>query len=379
MEENNKKICILTTVHPVFDTRIFHKEAKTLVNAGYDLVLIAQHSKEEIVDGVRIVPLPKARNRFFRFFSLCREAYKLALKEKADVYHFHDPELLPWALKLKKKTEARIIYDIHENIAGQILDKTWIPKTLRKPLAVFYLLKEKKVLPFIDWIILAEGSYLRMYKNYKNISIVRNYPLILKKLSANGLVLQYDFPKIVYVGGISKARGIFEMIQTAKILKKKFKNTRFDIAGLTGEKIRLEIDNLIKYYGLSETIFFYGRISHPEALHLIFKANVGLSLLYPIPNYIDSLPTKLFEYMAAGLPVIASNFSLWKEIVEGSNCGICVNPLEPKEIARAVEYLMANPEEAKKMGENGRKAVLEKYNWENEAKKLKVLYRKILE
>ena len=104
------KVCILTTVHQLFDTRIFHKEAKTLVQAGYNVTLIAQHRKNEIVDEVRIIALPKPKNRFFRIFFLTWKAYKIALKQKADIYHFHDPELLPWMVKLKRKTIILLMY-----------------------------------------------------------------------------------------------------------------------------------------------------------------------------------------------------------------------------------------------------------------------------
>jgi len=108
------------------------------------------------------------------------------------------------------------------------------------------------------------------------------------------------------------------------------------------------------------------------------KLRVGLVLFYPEPNQINSQPNKLFEYMSAEIPIVASNFPLWKEIVEGNQCGICVDPLNPEEIARAIEYLITHPDEAQRMGENGRKAVIEKYNWESESKKLIELYRKIL-
>ena len=82
----------------------------------------------------------------------------------------------------------------------------------------------------------------------------------------------------------------------------------------------------------------------------------------------------MFEYMAAGIPVVASNFPLWKEIIEENKCGICVEPANVEQISDAVNYLLNNPEEAQRMGANGRKAVEEKYNWNNEAKTLLQLY-----
>ena len=121
-----------------------------------------------------------------------------------------------------------------------------------------------------------------------------------------------------------------------------------------------------------------GPVLHEKVSELLAQARVGVATLHPDPNYLGSLPTKLFEYMAAGLPVVASNFPLWKEIVEGNKCGLTVNPLDPEEIAHAIEYLINHPDEARRMGENGRQAVLEKYNWETEGKKLLALYEKLL-
>lgn len=384
-----RKICHITTVHQPFDTRIFHKEAKTLVKAGYDVSLVAQRGNQQpvtgneqransTVNGVKMIFLLKPKNRFFRILFLTREAYKIALEQKADVYHFHDPEFLPWAVKLKKKTDAKIIYDVHENIPGQILTKSWIPKFLRKLSSKFYQSREEKLIPFVDWIILAEDSYQKMYKAYKNVSVVRNYPLFSQELFRKEMKLQYGVPGLVYVGGISRERGIFEMILTVKILRQRFKDIQLKIAGPVEKKLQLEIDSLINFYKLNKNIIFYGRISHPKALKLISQSNIGLSLLYPTPNYIESLPTKLFEYMAAGLPVVASNFPLWKEIIEGNKCGLTTNPKKPQEIAKAIDYLIEHREEVKKMGENGRKAVFEKYNWEQESKKLIKIYSQLL-
>lgn len=372
-------ICIITSVHPVFDTRIFFKEAKTLVNANYDVSLIAQHDEDEIVDGVKIFALKKQSNRFLRIFILAKQAYDIAFKQNADIYHFHDPEFLPWAEKLRKKTGAKVIYDIHEYVSGQILNKEWIPKFFREPVSKLYQLIEKRLLPSIDWVIFAEDSYPKLYKGYGNVSVVRNYPLVSKELLKNKVKIQYNFPKLVYVGRVSRERGIFEIIDVTKSLKDKFRNISLNIIGPISDNIKMEVKNKISRLNLNQSINLLGQIPHPEALKIIAEANIGLCILYPIPNYIRSLSTKLFEYMIVGLPVVTSNFPLWKEIVEGNDCGLTVSPLALKEISEALEYLIEHPEEARKMGENGRRAVIEKYNWETEGKTLIETYRKLIE
>ena len=110
---------------------------------------------------------------------------------------------------------------------------------------------------------------------------------------------------------------------------------------------------------------------------LLNSARAGLVLLHPRINYVDALPIKLFEYMAVGIPVIASDFPLWRTIVDGANCGILVDPMKPEQIAKAIDWLLDNPREARKMGERGRRAVLERYNWSLEEKKLIELYDKL--
>ena len=373
----NKKICILTSVHPVFDTRIFYKEAKTLANAGYDVTLIAQHDKNETVDRIKIIALQKPKNRIERFLKLDYLTYKKALQQKADIYHFHDPELLPWALKLKKKTKAKIIYDIHENIPGQIMNKEWIPRILRKLFSFIYKKIEKKIIPNFDHIILAEDSYKEYYSRDLNKTVIKNYPIISEKGVKKTQNKEFGTPKLVYVGGISKNRGIFEILESVIILKKNLPETKLIIAGKIPLELESKIKKIIKINSLKDNIELLGRINYTKIQHIFFESNIGLCILRPIPNYISSLPTKLLEYMTAGLPVIVSDFPINSKLINKEGCGLTVDPKKPEEIAKAIEYLIEHPNEAKKMGENGRKAVLEKYNWDIEAKKLLEVYKNL--
>jgi len=380
------KVCVLSTVHPAIDGRIFHKQAKTLVQEGYDVTLIAQHDKDEIVDGVKIVALPKPRNRFTRIFGLTWRAGRLAWKQYADVYHFHDPELLLVGVPLKIFTRAKVIYDVHENVPKQILNKAWLPPWSRKFLALAYALGEGACLPFIDRIVIAEDSYIKNFRGRKNIVVIRNYPLLsyfrIRRETKNGTIRQpEDAFEMIYVGGVTRLRGAVELIKALRIINfDHYKKVKLHLVGpLMPTSLKTELSALVQEYGLQGDVSILGPVSHEEVAESLAKAHVGVAILHPDPNYVESLPTKLFEYMAAGLPVIASNFPLWKEIVEGNECGLCVNPLNPKELAEAIEYLITHPEEARRMGENGRRAVEEKYNWEREAEKLLAVYKGLLE
>jgi len=366
-----KKCCQITIVHSAFDVRIFHKEAKTLAKNGYDVTLIAQHNKNEIVDGIKIIALPRARSRFFRIFFLTLRTYKIALREKADIYHFHDPELLPWMAKLKKKTGAKIIYDVHEDLPKDILSKEWIPGPIRKLVARLSDWVEKIVSQKFDYVIAATPDIRKKFKKHVAIDI-KNYPIV----EDFNLPQELPFPKnenyynLVYAGGLTKNRGVKEIIEALKFINPKY-NIRLRMIGRFSDRnFEKEVEKLRE----GSKVDFLGWLSQKEVFRHLLESDIGLVCLHPLEQFLVSLPIKMFEYALAGLPVIASDFPLWRKIIEGNNCGLCVDSLDPKKIAKAVEYLITHPEEAKKMGENGRRAVLEKYNWDSEAKKLLKVY-----
>jgi len=370
-----KKICILTSVHPVFDTRIFYKEAKTLAVANYNVTIVAQHDKKESIDGIRIVPLPKSSNRLRRFIETDYLTFKKAFQQKADVYHFHDPELLPWAILLKKIKRVKIIYDIHENVPKDILNKKWIPVHLRKSFFALYKKIERLLLPSVDWIVLAEDSYKEDYR-YDNVSVIKNYTLIPKIIYKRNKSC-WRSPRLVYAGSISERKGLFRMIEAVKEIKENFGDINLKIIGKINEKTEIEAKKMIKNYHLEKEIHLKGRMLYSEILNILKSSNIGINIPLPAPNCINSLPTKIFEYMTAKIPIIISDFPLWKKIVEENECGICINPQNQNDFVDAVKYLINNPDEAKKMGENGRRAVIKNYSWEREGKKLLKIYETI--
>jgi len=147
------KVCVITSAHPALNTRPFYKEAISLVKEGYDVIMIAQHNKNEVVDGVKIIALPKPKNRFYRMFVTTLNVFRLALKQKANVYHFHDPELIPIGLLLKFFTKAKVIYDVHEDYEAKILNKNWISSYFRKPIAIGFEIRacEMKLFTHSEW------------------------------------------------------------------------------------------------------------------------------------------------------------------------------------------------------------------------------------
>jgi|Deesub1362A_J573_1020465.scaffolds.fasta_scaffold05679_5 glycosyltransferase involved in cell wall biosynthesis len=368
-----RKVCILTTVHPPFDTRIFHKQAKTLAKAGYDVTLIAQHEKSEVAEGVKIIPLPKPRNRFQRFFGLTWQTLRLALRQHADIYHFHDPELLPIGVLLKLFTRAKVIYDVHEDVPKQILTKHWVPAPLRCSLAVVFSVFEKALARVMDAVVVATEDIAAKFVRFKPV-VVHNFPDLRMLSNPSPAPLEGNEKVVIYVGGISRIRGAFEMVRALEYLDHSLE-VRLDLIGkFEPPALEFELQMLPGY----RQVRYLGWMQPGDVYVHLAKADIGLVCLHPEPRFMVAWPVKLFEYMAAGLPVIASDFPLWKEIVEGNECGLTVNPLDPKEIAAAIEYLIEHPEERRRMGENGRRAVLEKYNWEREAQKLLAVYKRLL-
>jgi len=368
------KVCIITTVHPPFDTRIFHKQAKTLVEAGYDVTLIAQHDKSETVDGIDIIPLPEPENRFSRIFGLSWRAFWLARRQKADIYHFHDPELIPIGVLLKLFNGSKVIYDVHEDVSKQILTKSWVPGSLRKPLARIYSFTETISSRIFDGIVVATESIAENF-NRDEAVVVHNYPRLemLPKFPENGNKKDEVVTTLIYVGGITKNRGIKEAISALSFIDK-HKSIKFNLVGkFPDSNFKEEIQALPEY----EHVQLVGWLPWEEAWGKAQRASIGIVTFLPMPNHVNALPNKMFEYMAAGLPVIASDFPLWREIVAGNNCGLMVNPEDSRDIAKAIEYIISHPDEAKEMGHNGRKAVEEKYHWNQEGEKLKNLYDKL--
>jgi len=367
--DQQKKICILTSVHQVSDTRIFHKQAKTLVNAGYDVSLVVQHDRAETLEGVKILPLERPANRLSRMLKTTWQVWQKAIKQRAVIYHFHDPELIPVGLLLKLQGK-KVIYDVHEDVPRQILSKYWIVKPLRKTIAWLVERIESFAAKRFDAVVTATPFIRDRFKRLSCDAVdANNFPILSEMYLPDA-----DWSKkeraVCYVGGIEEFRGMFEMIEAigqtdAKLL----------LAGRFSPARDRNRAAVMTGWSKVEEL---GQLNRTEVKEVLSRSRAGLVLFHSGPNHTDAQPNKIFEYMSAGIPVIASDFPLWKEFVVGNFCGICVNPLDPQAITKAIQWILEHPDEARQMGDSGRKAVEERYNWEQEAKKLLFLYEEML-
>ena len=379
------RICIITTVHPPFDTRIFHKQAKTLVQAGYDVTLIAQHDGDEMVNGVRLMALPKPRNRFTRIFGLTWRVFHVALKQKADIYHFHDPELLPWGWLLQKITHKPVIYDVHEYYADSIRMKGWLPRTFREMIASIFNCFEKIIARRLAGIVVVNGHLGKQFSDRGcQVCVLPNYPqrrLFEILPSPTNLERIYENHRaLIYVGGLSESRGITRAIRVMRYLREEFPKVKLLLAGrFESDLYQQEVMQLIGRFDLADNIDILGVLPHPEVIRYLAVADVGIFLLQPVnERYNWGEPIKYFEYSAAGLPVIISDLPAKRHLIEKNQNGILVDPLDEEKTAESMAMLLRDPQKMKEMGERGRDAFLSEYNWEAIEKRLIDLYKKLI-
>jgi glycosyltransferase involved in cell wall biosynthesis len=365
-----KRICHITTVHSRYDVRIFHKECKSLTK-HYDVSLIvADGMGDEINDSVKIYDIGKRQDsRLKRARIDSAKAYRKAQEIDADLYHFHDPELINTGLKLKRKGKF-VIYDTHEDLPRQIYGKPYLKDFLKPMVSKLIELKENNSAKKFDYVITATPFIRdRFLKINKNTIDINNYPI----LEENTINVDFNQKEdaICYVGGLSQYRGVYEIIKSLEISKAKL-----NLAGNFEDKAFEEKCRNLKGWA---NVNYHGFVSRNEIVKILNKSKIGMVTLPPLVNYIDSLPIKMFEYMLAGIPVIASDFPLWKSIIEDNNCGLCVDPGNIASIAKATNELLNNQELMKTMGANGRNVVLKKFNWNIEKEKLFKTYESVLQ
>lgn len=364
-----KKICHFTSVHIRNDVRIFHKQCGFLSKSGYEVhLVVADGLGNDVINNIVIHDVGTSSNRFTRMWKSANKVYKKALEIQADIYHFHDPELIPFGRKLLKKGK-KVIYDVHEDVPRDILSKYYISKPLRHLISIVFEKYENQSAKKFTHIITATPFIRdRFLKLNPSTSDINNYPVLQEFPSGT----QADFSRnnVCYIGDLTEIRGIYNIIDAL---------SHCDVKLILGGRFESEEMELrIKNHPNSKRIDYQGFVSRQKMAELFSQSFAGLVTFLPEPNHVNAQPNKLFEYMAAGLPVICSNFPLWRELIEKSNCGICVNPQKPEEIAHAINKIKNNEQLARQMSENGKNAVANIFNWDIEFKKLLGLYQNIL-
>ncbi|MGE0625204.1 MAG: glycosyltransferase family 4 protein [Pseudomonadales bacterium] len=363
----------VTTVHQRGDVRIRHKECMSLVSDGrYRVRLIVADSRgDEVIDGLEIrdLGMPGDGGRTVRWLLGSWRVLREILRTRPRLLHFHDPELLPVFLFFRLLGH-RVVYDVHEDLPTQMLAKHWLPKPLRRILGMAVAALEWIAGRTLSGMVAATPTIAARFPASKTV-LVRNFPLI-DEFSEPG-PRQVERPEFfAYVGVIASIRGAEVMVDAVSGMGP---GTRLLLAGnYSPDSLR---DQLQQRGGWSKVVE-EGWLEREAVATMLNSCRAGLVLLQPLPNYVDALPVKLFEYMAAGIPVIASDFPGWREIIEPADCGILVDPADRKSVTRAMSIILSDPEEADAMGARGRQKIESVYNFAGEADQLIGLYRRLL-
>ncbi|MEX2359668.1 MAG: glycosyltransferase family 4 protein [Gammaproteobacteria bacterium] len=363
-------------MHNRLDTRVAVKEAVTANSlSGRGALLVADgKGSGESAYGYRIIDIGDLRGRRIRRALVgTARVIRTALAERPRVVHFHDPELILAGCVLQLMGFS-VIYDVHEDVPLQIMEKSHIPKLLRNFFARAAQLAEWSGGRIFSAIVTATPTISAKFPSAKTVT-VQNFPILSELAAATTSAYGHRAPNFVYVGSITRIRGAREMVAaTGRVAK--YRETKLLLAGRFSPP---ELFDACRADTGWRHVDFSSWADRPRVVELLSQVRAGLVLLHPTQFYPDAYPVKMFEYMAAALPVIASDFPLWRRIVTEADCGVLVDPLDPDAIAGAMAWILDNPREAEAMGKRGRAAAMAHYSWETEERKLVELYGKLLE
>lgn len=364
------KIAHMTSVHNQNDNRIFYKECTTLVENGYDVTLIVAGGTNKLFDnGIKVIAYPKnSSSRLNRMINVSVIGMlKVCKQVDADVYHFHDPELMFAGIYLKL-IGKKVIYDIHENNPAAILSKPYIhSKWKKKLLSKTFNVFEQFCSRFFDVLVTARPDITKKFRHKKVITL-RNFPILPDFSKMKDIKITKEKPSVIFVGGMNKLRGINELLDAFSFLDE------YEL-WLLGPISESQLAQRIK--ASPKNVKYFGVVEAYEVFSYIKKADIGIITFLPVPNHVETLATKPFEYMACEKPMIMSNFAYWEETFKDSS--LYVNPSNVEDIIRVIKYLFGDREKMKCMGELNRKLSTQEYNWKKESEKLLDVYRSLEE
>jgi glycosyltransferase involved in cell wall biosynthesis len=268
---------------------------------------------------------------------------------------------------------SRVIYDVHEDVPGDVRTKPWIAPPLRRPMAAVADVFERLAGHYFDAIFATTPLIAERFPPDKTITL-QNFSLADEFAAPNAIPYFGRLPNIAYIGRLSLARGAHEMLTAVEMIPGEL-GARLLIAGMLVPP--LSADELPRMPGGSR-VRFLGQLSREDVAEMLGQCRIGVVLFHPVEGHVTAMPNKLFEYMSAGIPIVASDFPLWRPYVEGPNCGLLVEPCSPAAAADAMRWLLENPIEAEAMGRRGQEAVRTHFNWEGEASKMVSRYERLL-
>lgn len=321
-------------------------------------------------DGVEIIDVGPSTSRLHRMFTSARRVTLQAALLRPHLCQLHDPELLLHA-PLLRRHGVKVVFDAHEDVPRQLLDKPYLGRLSARLLSRAYAHYERRTLGRLDGVLAATPHIAEQLSHaHGRVAMVANYPCLDEFTAASHVV---EAPHAVcYVGSISAIRGIRQLVQACSLLQTP---ARLTLAGTFSEPALEHEMRGLPGWSRVDALGHQGR---GAVAYQMRRAIAGLVTLLPTASYREALPVKMFEYMAAGIAVIASDFPRWRAIIDAHECGLCVNPHDPAAIAAAIDELARDPARARRLGANGRRAVEQHYHWGIETKKLLQFYSTIL-
>jgi glycosyltransferase involved in cell wall biosynthesis len=361
-----------TTVHPRDDSRIRDKELGALQNAfGGPVAMYVQDGLGDEIDRRAGFPIIDTGPRMPRLKRMTVGAWRMiraVLRARPKVAHFHDPELVPWAMLLTL-AGIKVVYDVHEDYPRQVLHNGRLPAWVRAAASPTLVAAEWIGARLFSGMAVATEEIADRFPAPRTI-LVRNFPILGELHAPDARPMSGRPAEFTYIGTITQNRNIFRMMEAVDALPGT--TARLRLAGdFVLEADRTTAEAMIAW----RSVTYEGWLSREGVAAILSESRAGLVLLKPVPHEMVTLPIKLFEYMAAGLPVISSDFPLWREIVEGAGCGLLVDPRDTSQITAAMQWILDHPAEAEAMGRRGREAVETTYSWEREKTVLIDFYR----
>ncbi len=370
------RVCLFSTVQRPNDVRMWYRECKSLVREGFDVHMIVPWGISGMKEGACLHDIKLYKNRILRMLLLPLVVVFKALRTRASIYHFHDPELLIVGFLMRWIFWRKVVFDMRESTARQIMGKEYLPKWSRVFISLCYRAVEFACTKGLAIIVANDWSA----KEHPGSYLVRNFPEIDEQLMAGAAEMPERLrkPLLIYVGGVWESRGALIYVDLAQRLKMRGHRINLLIIGPYegdfGRRLRAKIREL----ELQDTVELRGLMDYREAMSLVSRATIGLSILQPIPNYTFCLSGKIIEYMMCGTPVLTSRFAPWQQYVEGERTGRMVDPGDMDEIVDVCEQMLTDQDALAEMGKRGMDAVRSKYNWSLESKELLRCYHDVL-
>ncbi len=372
------KVVHLTTTHFADDARIFTKECVGLAQAGHDVALVIPDNRYRTADGrpvrrqgVDIVAVERPVGLLPRLLKTGFSVLRAAIRQKGDVYHFHDPELIPGGLLLRLMGKT-VIYDVHEDLPRDLMTRAWIPLRLRPVLAGVARVLEWTAGKTMSGVVAATPIIGQRFPARKTV-LVQNFAMAAE--FADDAAPPYAERRgVAFVGTITETRCAVEVVEAIGKVGSSPEATLLMAGSMGSTELQQRMEALPGW----PRVDFRDRQDRAGVKRLLGESRVGLVLYHPTRNYQEAQPVKLYEYMAAGIPLIVADFPYMRSVVEESRCGLCVPPCDTDAVAAAIDWIFAHPEEAEAMGRRGREAIRARYSWENEQRTLIQLYERIL-